>query len=464
MEQLIKMEKRTIGKFISALRRANGMTQRELADKLFVSDKTVSRWECDESTPDITLIPVIAELFGVTSDELIRGERITTEKAERTDFEERGSIKTEKTIRAVLYEKYKKHGNFLMICVGLSILGVIAAAIADLVFSEGLLGFCLALAFVTVSETVAILITRNAFIMSDDGDFSCGAGELKSYNRRVFWAALRISAVNVCTVAFCLPLVIVGANYGIYFGDWCMYGLVLVVVTLAVTYICRVLWIDRVMTEHGFNVTDEKIEQMRAQIRKKLIRVLAVFLCVEAVILGGLWVNYQFVYDLVVEKQVFNTCDEFKAYVESDVAKYREESQNETSGMKLELNGDTLVWAEPQKESDGVRLELNGDVLVWDGELGGEEYDSVVSGRIYDAQGKLICEYEFVPHLYQHVKFNNTSFDKTPITVVTYEAGHDAASLVDTVGGVLIFGMAATLFACLLYYALSLRMIKKKYA
>ena len=69
------MEKKTIGKFIAVLRKANGLTQADLAEKLFVSDKTVSRWERDESTPDLELIPVIADLFGVTSDELLRGER-----------------------------------------------------------------------------------------------------------------------------------------------------------------------------------------------------------------------------------------------------------------------------------------------------------------------------------------------------------------------------------------------------
>ena len=68
------MEKKTIGKFISALRKANGMTQKELGEKLFVSDKTVSRWECDECTPELSLIPSIAEIFGVTTDELLRGE------------------------------------------------------------------------------------------------------------------------------------------------------------------------------------------------------------------------------------------------------------------------------------------------------------------------------------------------------------------------------------------------------
>ena len=42
------MEKKTIGSFIAALRRANGLTQKELAEKLNVSDKAVSRWERDE--------------------------------------------------------------------------------------------------------------------------------------------------------------------------------------------------------------------------------------------------------------------------------------------------------------------------------------------------------------------------------------------------------------------------------
>ena len=41
------MEKKTIGSFIAALRRANGLTQKELAEKLNVSDKAVSRWERD---------------------------------------------------------------------------------------------------------------------------------------------------------------------------------------------------------------------------------------------------------------------------------------------------------------------------------------------------------------------------------------------------------------------------------
>lgn len=65
------MEKKTFGCFIAALRKANGMTQKDLAEKLNVSDKTVSRWERDDGAPDLAVIPVIAEIFDVTCDELL---------------------------------------------------------------------------------------------------------------------------------------------------------------------------------------------------------------------------------------------------------------------------------------------------------------------------------------------------------------------------------------------------------
>lgn len=84
------MEKKTLGNFISQLRKSYGMTQRDLADRLNVSDKTVSRWERDEGVPDLSLIPLMADLFGVTCDELLRGERQKGKENNIPEIRERG--------------------------------------------------------------------------------------------------------------------------------------------------------------------------------------------------------------------------------------------------------------------------------------------------------------------------------------------------------------------------------------
>ena len=67
------MEKHSVGQTIATLRKKMGWTQVELAEKLQVSDKAVSKWEKDDSYPSIEFLPVLASLFGVTIDYLITG-------------------------------------------------------------------------------------------------------------------------------------------------------------------------------------------------------------------------------------------------------------------------------------------------------------------------------------------------------------------------------------------------------
>ena len=76
------MTNKSIGNFLSELRKEKGLTQKEIADFLNVSDKTVSHWECDKYSPDISVIPILAEFFGVTCDEILRGERKVPEESE----------------------------------------------------------------------------------------------------------------------------------------------------------------------------------------------------------------------------------------------------------------------------------------------------------------------------------------------------------------------------------------------
>ena len=64
-------QKETLGKRIAQLRKEKGMTQEQLAEKVGVSAQAVSKWENDVSCPDITLLPLLADLFGVSVDELL---------------------------------------------------------------------------------------------------------------------------------------------------------------------------------------------------------------------------------------------------------------------------------------------------------------------------------------------------------------------------------------------------------
>ena len=68
--------KNNVAKNITELRILNNMTQLELAEKLNYSDKTISKWERAESSPDISVLVEIADLFGVTLDYLVKSDNI----------------------------------------------------------------------------------------------------------------------------------------------------------------------------------------------------------------------------------------------------------------------------------------------------------------------------------------------------------------------------------------------------
>lgn len=81
------MSEHSIGKTIASLRKSKGWTQVELAEKLNVSDKAVSKWESEAGFPEISQLPAMANLFGVTIDYLMTGktpekEIVTISKAE----------------------------------------------------------------------------------------------------------------------------------------------------------------------------------------------------------------------------------------------------------------------------------------------------------------------------------------------------------------------------------------------
>lgn len=69
------MDQIRIGAFLKALRKEKGLTQEQLAEKLAVFGRTVSRWETGSNMPDIGMLVVLADFYGVSIPELINGER-----------------------------------------------------------------------------------------------------------------------------------------------------------------------------------------------------------------------------------------------------------------------------------------------------------------------------------------------------------------------------------------------------
>lgn len=90
------MDYKKIGCFLASERKNKKLTQSQLAQNLFVSEKTISKWENGKSLPDTSILPKLCEIFEVSINEILNGERISKE-----DY----SIKAEKHLLELKKEK-----------------------------------------------------------------------------------------------------------------------------------------------------------------------------------------------------------------------------------------------------------------------------------------------------------------------------------------------------------------------
>lgn len=86
------MDQKKIGAFLKALRAEKGLTQEQLAEKMLVSSRTVSRWETGSNLPDLSVLVEIADFYGVELRELLDGERRPHTMEEPTKQETRDTL------------------------------------------------------------------------------------------------------------------------------------------------------------------------------------------------------------------------------------------------------------------------------------------------------------------------------------------------------------------------------------
>ncbi|MBU9746467.1 helix-turn-helix domain-containing protein [Diplocloster agilis] len=78
------MDQIRIGKFIAESRKSRNLTQRQLADALSISDKTISKWECGKGLPDVSLMLPLCTALNITVNDLLSGERVSA-----TDYQKK---------------------------------------------------------------------------------------------------------------------------------------------------------------------------------------------------------------------------------------------------------------------------------------------------------------------------------------------------------------------------------------
>ena len=113
------MDQIRIGKFIAQTRKENHLTQRQLADCLSISDKTVSKWECGKGLPEASLMLPLCEVLHITVNDLLTGERVSEVDYRKQAEENMMNLVQEN-------EENRRHLVLSLICGGVTVVAVCA--------------------------------------------------------------------------------------------------------------------------------------------------------------------------------------------------------------------------------------------------------------------------------------------------------------------------------------------------
>lgn len=259
------MEKKTIGAFLSALRKANGMTQQEVADKLNVSNKTVSKWERDEGCPEIMMLPAIAELYSITVDEILRGERII-----KPETEQQKSAKSEERIKYLIEKSLVKFSNCGIVSIVLGSVAFLLSYTAGDIVSYNYLWAAYVIILVLIASSVTVtLIAFNSF--------SAGIKNTCEEQREDSEAAMEKCIKYITAVMFLAFVSLLGLFAWIVF-DGPDFMLALLPVTVAVSAVAA--YYVRSLLYKKYKIKEKGLSLAQWRYRRKHIKVSVIILAV----------------------------------------------------------------------------------------------------------------------------------------------------------------------------------------
>lgn len=398
------MERKSIGVFIAALRKANGMTQKDFAEMLNVSDKTVSRWERDESAPDISLIPVIAEIFGVTSDELIRGERVQ-KSPEITPGGQSGDVqpsqRTAKQLKRLLSQAQVNFKTGSIISAGIAAVGLIGAMIANFGFNRAYIGFfvgCVFLIAALICESIFLVRTFSS-VSSDEFDAEsislCKIGIIKT--------AESVYSFIVCSFSALIPLFVFpsDAYQGVTANTWFDYAFKYVFVGAGFCFITAAVIKNYAVNKKIIAVSEAQQKPAKADnsLKVKIGIVTAVILFCTLAVQG--YVNSVYANSIsgFVEGRSFDTYEAFVTFMETPM---KNESGTENDFYFNNESEETEEYTDSKFTDPDEMYSLDS---------------------IYDSEDNVVCSYRWKNETVSRIE---ASEDILPLTVYTYEEVSEA--------------------------------------
>lgn len=383
------MDKKRIGAFIAKLRKEKGMTQKELGDLLNVSDKTVSRYECGILALDLELIDRLSNIFSISCDELIKGEK-------NTEIREKASVLDYKNA-------YQKYTNYSFISISLSFLGIIVALVCNFSFYKANLGGWLSILFFAFS-IISQIVLMNKALFSYDNSHQCE--EIALYKNKTIKKTEGIISITFLLICFVLPLIFLDANRGFTIQSFLLYGLFSSLLGLLISIIILFFLNKRMVDKSILILNGEEKEKYYANyhLKKKISFYFSVTL-LFLVFLHFLVFLASYNHFYSSNSIIFNELESFIEYMEKDIPYKNNYSDSNASPVQ----------------------EIKLSEIEYYDELGNKvDRDEALKREIKDSKGNIVCSYIKRNESVISFRYTERNGEILPITAITQDGYREA--------------------------------------